>query len=161
MAEETDESANLLIEEHGRGVYLYRANGENAVQMDTYAGKQTVLHCTALGKCVLANLPESRIEEIVRTHGHPTRTDNTITDPSELRAELKTVCERRYAVDDEERLPGLRCVAGPVVLSDGTVMGAISVAGPICRMKGDWYQSELPKLVVSVTNVVEMNIEYS
>lgn len=161
LAEVTGESANLLIEEHGRGVYLYRADGENAVQVDTFAGKQTALHCTALGKCILANLPESRVEEILRTHGLPARTDDTITDPDELRGELETVRERGYAFDDEERLPGVRCVAAPVVLSDGTVMGAISVAGPTSRMRGELFRSELPEKVVSATNVVEINLEYS
>lgn len=161
LAEGTGESANLLIEEHGRGVYLYRANGENAVQVDTYAGKRTSLHCTALGKCILANLPERRVEEIIRSHGLPARTDNTITDPDELWEELEAVRERGYAFDDEERLSGIRCVAAPVVLSDGSVMGAISVAAPTSRMKDEWFRSELPEKVVSATNVVEINIEYS
>jgi DNA-binding IclR family transcriptional regulator len=161
LAEETGELGNLLVEEHGRGVYLYRARGGNAVRVDTFSGKRTALHCTALGKSILANLPESRVEEIVRTHGLPARTDKTITDRDDLWGELEAIRERGYAFDDEERLPGMRCVAAPVVLSDGTVKGAISVTGPISRMKDEWYRSELPEMVVSATNIVEVNIEYS
>lgn len=160
LAEETREMANLLVEEHGRGVFLYRAKGADAVHMDTHAGKRVHLHTTGFGKSILAHLPEARVEAILDRHGLPGVTPNTITDRNRLMDELAEVRERGYAYDDEERLEGLRCVAAPIVV-DGTVLGAVSVSGPKSRMTGEWYTEELPELTTSTANVIEINSTYA
>lgn len=160
LAEETREMANLLVEEHGRGVFLYRAKGADAVHMDTHAGKRVPLHTTGFGKSILAHLPEERVERILDRHGLPTVTPNTITDRERLLEELETVRERGYAYDDEERLEGLRCVAAPIVV-DGDVLGAVSVSGPKSRIRGEYYREELPSLVMSTANVIEINSTYA
>ncbi|MFC6862839.1 IclR family transcriptional regulator [Halomicroarcula sp. GCM10025817] len=159
LAEKTGEMVNAAVEEHGQGVYITRHEGQQAVSVDTYAGKRVYLHCTALGKAILAELPEPRVDEILDEHGMPQRTENTITDPDELKAELETIRERGYAYDREERLPGLRCVAAPVV-TDG-VVAALSVSGPTTRIKGDMFHEEIPELLLSAANVVEINMAYS
>lgn len=152
--------ANLLVEEHGRGVFLYRAKGADAVHMDTHAGKRVPLHTTGFGKSILAHLPAKRVETILDRHGLPSVTSGTITDRAALYEELETVRERGYAYDDEERLEGLRCVAAPIVVNE-TVLGAVSVSGPKSRMQRDWYTDELPSLVMSAANVIEINSTYA
>lgn len=159
LAEETGEMVNAAVEEHGEGVYITREEGHQAVSVDTYAGKRVNLHCTALGKAILAELPDSRVDEILDQHGLPERTEHTITDPDELKAELEAVRERGYAYDREERLPGLRCIAAPVVTD--RVVAALSVSGPTTRMQGDLFQEEIPELLLSSANVVEINMAYS
>jgi DNA-binding IclR family transcriptional regulator len=161
LAEETGELANLLVEEHGKGVYLCRAKGGRAVRLDTYAGMRVHLHCTALGKAILAYLPEERVREIIDTHGLPSRTDTTITDEATLFAELEEVRERGVAHDEEERLAGLRCVAAPIKNLDGNALGAISVSGPTSRMKGDRFDETVPEELISTANVIELNLNYS
>lgn len=161
LAEKTGETANVAVEEHGEGVYITRAKGTKAVTDDTYAGKRVKLHCTALGKTILAELPEERVDEIVDTHGLPARTENTITDRAELKSELAEIRERGYAYDREERLSGLRCVAAPVVSEDGDLVAALSVAGPTTRIEGDRFHEEIPKLLRSAVNVIEINLMYS
>ena len=161
LAAETGELAHLLTEEHGRGVYLCREEGSDAVQLDTYPGMRVHLHCTALGKAILAYLPDERVDEIVDRHGLPGRTAQTITDESELRSELETVRERGYAVDDEERLAGLRCLAAPINDPHGRPLGAVSVSGPTSRMEGARFETDLPEQLLGVANVVELNINYS
>ncbi|WP_284011423.1 IclR family transcriptional regulator [Haloarcula pelagica] len=161
LAEKTGEMANAAVEEHGQGVYITRAEGTEAVTVDTYAGKRVKLHCTALGKTILAELPEERVDEILDTHGLPARTENTITDRAELKAELDDVRERGYAYDREERLPGLRCVAAPVVPEGGDIVAALSVSGPTTRIEGDLFHEEIPELLRSAANVVEINLVYS
>ncbi|MFC7222484.1 IclR family transcriptional regulator [Halalkalicoccus sp. GCM10025322] len=160
LAEETREMANLLVEEHGRGVFLYRAKGADAVHMDTHAGKRVHLHTTGFGKAILAHLPEERVDRILDRHGLPAVTPSTITDRERLLAELETVRERGYAYDDEERLEGLRCVAAPIVV-DGDVLGAVSVSGPRSRIRDEYYREELPSLVMSTANVIEINSTYA
>lgn len=161
LATETGELASLLVEEHGKGVYLYRAKGSRAVRLETYAGMRVHLHCTALGKAIIAYLPEPRVQEIVDAHGLPERTSTTITDEETLSAELEEIRERGYACDREERIAGLRCVAAPIKDLDGRAIGAISVSGPTNRMKGTRFDEEIPEQVLSTANVIELNLNYS
>jgi len=161
LAEDTGELANLLVEEHGKGVYLCRAKGSRAVRLDTYAGMRVHLHCTALGKAILAHLPDGRVREIIDAHGLPERTETTITDETTLLEELEETRERGYAYDKEERLAGLRCVAAPIRNLDGNALGAISVSGPTSRMKGERFGEGIPEELISTANVIELNLNYS
>lgn len=161
LAEDTGELANLLVEEHGVGVYLFRAKGKQAVNLDTHAGKRVNLHCTSLGKAVLAYLPEERVDEILDRRGMPARTANTITTREELEAELDAIRERGYAKDNGERFAGLRCVAAPITDADDRAIGAVSIAGPTSRMKGEAFESEVAERVRSAANVIELNLTYS
>ena len=161
LAEETGELANLMIEEHGRGIYLHRAQGRQAVNVDANAGTRVYLHSTGLGKAILAHLPEERVDAIVDTHGLPEITENTVTDRSTLDRRLGEIRERGYAIDDEERLPGLRCIAAPILSNENRVLGAISVSAPTHRLRDDQFQTTMPNKVREVANVIELNITYS
>ncbi|SDN23626.1 transcriptional regulator, IclR family [Halogranum gelatinilyticum] len=160
LAAETGELANLLVEEQGMGVYLMRAKGDDAVDLDTYAGLRTNLHTTALGKAILAYLPKSRVEEIVEHRGLETKTPKSIGTREELFDVLDDIRERGYAIDDGERLEGLRCLAAPVKASSGEVLGAISVSAPASRVSDEDLYGQLPERVLSAANVVELNINY-
>jgi DNA-binding IclR family transcriptional regulator len=157
LAEQTGEVAQVMVEEHGKGVYLHKAVGENGVHTAAYPGARKYLHCTALGKAILAHLPEERVDEIVDRHGLPGKTEATITDRATLDAELEEIRERGVAVDDEEILQGLRCIGAPLTGHDGELYGAISVSGPTSRFKGERFESELPETVRGVANVIQIN----
>jgi DNA-binding IclR family transcriptional regulator len=160
LAEETGEVASMMIPEHGRGVYLYRNRGEQAMPVKSNIGKHVDLHCRASGKAILSKLPEQRVEEIIEDKGLVRRTDRTITDRDELRAELEQISRRGYAVNDGELREGLRCVGAPVT-RDGTVVGAISVSGPVGRIHGERFEEEIPQLVQNAANIVEITVSYS
>ncbi|UPM44991.1 IclR family transcriptional regulator [Halocatena salina] len=160
LADETNEMANLLIEEHGMGVFLLKANSEQAVNLDTHAGMRVYLHTTALGKAILAHLPHKRVEEIVDHHGLPKAAEKTVTDRAELTAKLTEIRERGYAFDDEERLNGLRCVAMPITTTDDEVLGAISVSGPTSRMGEKRFTKDIPEKLSNAKNIIELNVEY-
>lgn len=161
LAADTGDVANLLVEENGRGVYLWSAEGENAVPLDIQPGKHVHLHATALGKCILAHLPESTVEEIIDRRGLPAETPNTITDEDELRAELDAVRERGYAIDDEERVSGMRCIGTAVKSESGNVIGAISVSGPTSAMSMDRLNDALAEQLLGAANVIELKVAYS
>ncbi|GAB3671439.1 IclR family transcriptional regulator [Halopiger thermotolerans] len=161
LAEETGEHANLMIEEHGKGIFLNKFKGEDAVTLDTHIGKRVHLHTTALGKTILAYRPESTVDEIIDRHGLPAVTERTITDEDELKAQLAEIRERGYAVDDEERVLGMRCIAAPICDENDEPLGAISVSGPTNRFTGDRFDEEIPKHVLSTANVIEVNMTYS
>jgi DNA-binding IclR family transcriptional regulator len=157
LAEESGDMAQFMIEEHGEGVYLYKAEPPRGVRTTAGVGDRRPLHCTGLGKSILSCLPEERVHEILDRRGMPAQTEHTITDPDDLMDELETVRERGYAVDDQEIQPGLRCVAAPVNPDNTGVVGAVSVSGPTGRFKGDRLETELPELVTSAANVIEIN----
>ncbi|MFW6435405.1 MAG: IclR family transcriptional regulator, partial [Halovenus sp.] len=161
LADETGELVNLLVEEHGQGVYVCRVRGDRAVNVEANTSDRVHLHSTALGKVILAYSDEDRVNQILDAHGLPATTERTITDPDELRAELSEIRERGVAFDRQERIAGLCCVAVPILDDDRRPVGAISVSGPKSRMKGERLESELPERLESAANVVELNRTYS
>jgi len=161
LAETTGEQARLVVERDGHGITLYQAAGENVDDPPTYAGRVEDLHCTAAGKAFLAELPEDRLDELLSGHPLPYRTENTITDPSELRETLAEIRDRGVAFDDEERDAGVRCVASAISDREGELLGAISVSGPSDRIDDERFRSEIPSRLRNVVGVVEFNTTYS
>jgi DNA-binding IclR family transcriptional regulator len=161
LAEDTGDLANLVVEEHGRGVHLYLSRGKKAVNLDSYPGMRSYLHTTATGKAILAHLPPDRVDAIVERHGLVRRTENTITDGESLAEELATVRDRGFALDRQERLNGLRCVAAPILTNDDELLGAVSVSGPVKRFGDTRFREELPSVVSGVADVIAINSEYN
>jgi len=161
LAKETGEIANVMVEEHGRGVYLHIAEGDQAVNLDTSVGSRQYLHTCALGKAMLATMDRERVDEIIDTHGLPRKTPNTVTDRSALLEELETVQDRGVAFDGEERAQGIRCVATAVTDRHDRLLGAISVAAPASRMKGDRFHEEIPEQVRNAAEIAGINASYS
>jgi len=161
LAEQTGEHTNLMIEEHGKGIFLYKARGPDAVQLDTHAGMRVHLQTTALGKSILAFRPREEVKAIIERHGLPAVTEQTISDEEALFDELDEVRERKYAYDDEERVKGMRCVAAPITNEEGRAIAAISVSGPKSRMRGETFQEEIPNLLLRSANVIEVNLSHA
>lgn len=161
LARQTDERAQFIVPEHGYGIYLYRAIGDHAVQTDSRIGKHIGLHASSAGKAILANMSDERVDEILEKRGLPAVTEHTITDPDVLEKELAGIRERGYAINKEESTQGLRAVGVPIVGPDDEVLGALSVSGPTHRMKGEWFESEIPDMILGAANEVELNITFS
>lgn len=158
LAEESGELALLMVEEGGMGVYLDKAKGENAIDVDASIGRHAYLHNRALGKAILAFMSGAEVESILDEHGLPETSENTITDRDELTEELATIREREVAFNDQESIDGFRGVGVPI-LDGNSVLGAISVAGPTARMKGDRFHDDLPELLERARNVVELTVQ--
>lgn len=161
LVEETEERCQFIVEEHGRGVYLHRETGSRAVWTDSGLGKRIYLHATASGKAVLATLPEERVKQILDRWGFLKLTENTITDRATLFDELDAIREQGFAVNKEESTDGLRAVGVPITDSSGKLIGALSVSGPSHRMKGEWFNQEIPTLLLGTANEIELNLKYS
>lgn len=160
LARSTGELANLMVEENGMGIHLYLSKGEDAVVFDTHAGKIYPLHNNALGKSILAHLPDDQVTDIIESRGLQSTTDHTIADAGDLLEELETIRERGYAFDDQERLEGLRCVGAPIVV-DGEVQGSVSVSGPASRIKGTYFEEDLPGKVRETADLIRITMKYS
>jgi IclR family KDG regulon transcriptional repressor len=159
LADTTGEVAQFAIGEHNRAVYLCKEKGETAVETASRVGTGQPLHSTALGRCLLATRPPAAREEIVTALDLTPETAHTITDPETLLAACRDVAQRGYAVDDEENVSGLRCVAAPVHVPDG-LRGAISVSGPVERLPADRVETDIASAVTRSANIIELNAQH-
>jgi len=159
LAEQTGERALFTVEEHGRGFFIHRNTGENAVPTNQQSLASYGLHTIASGKAILAHLPEQRIVEILDDKGLPAVTDNTISSRETLFEELERVRRDGIAFNDGESIDGLRAVAVPLMGSEGVVHGAISISGSNHRLTGEYYEDELPNLLYRTANELELSIE--
>lgn len=160
LAEQTNERAQFIAEEHERAVYVHRKAGSHAVHTDPGLGKREYLHAVSAGKAILAEWPDERIQEYIRKTGLPKLTSNTITDEAYLLQELSEIRERGYSINDQENIEGLRAV-GVSVLDEDDVVGALSLSGPSNRMHGEWFEQELPEMLMGSANEIELNLLYS
>lgn len=160
LAAETGEHANLMVEEHGRGVFLYKAEGEKALRLDTHIGMRIPLHTAALGKAIMAHQPREHVESILEKHGLKRITENTITDRQELYDELETIRQQGFAIDNGERVEGTRCLAAPILDSSGEAIAAVSVSGPKSRLHDDHLKTTIRNAVERTTNIIRVNINY-
>jgi DNA-binding IclR family transcriptional regulator len=157
LAGKSGEMALFTVEEHGLGVCLYRALGDDAVDTALYIGRRDTLHHTAVGKAILAHLPEKRVREIVDHRGLPAITPETITDEEALFEELAEVREQGFAFNQEESIPGLVGVGAPILEQNGDVVGAVSIIGPDSRMDEDRFYGELPDMITRSVNIIQVN----
>jgi IclR family acetate operon transcriptional repressor len=132
LCERTHELVHLATLDHGEVVTIERIEGKHPVSLQTGVGARRPVYCTASGKAIVAYLPTETVDRIL-AQAMPAYTPRTITSPAAMHEHLAEVRRLGYAIDDEERIEGVRCAAAPVFGHDGSVVGAISVAAPIQR----------------------------
>lgn len=159
LALRTDEVVWFLAEDYGKAVYVDRAMTENALRMESRIGERSHMHYLAGGKAIMAQMSDERVNEIIDRHGLPRRTEQTITDPDELLAELESVRNRGVAFNDEEEIENVRAVGVPIEF-EGKTVGALTVGGPASRLNGDRFTEELPNVLLEVEDEIELKVSF-
>lgn len=118
-------------------VVLDRVDSPKPLRMVAELGTREPAYCTAFGKVLLAFSIDWRQRDAFKGLRFRSYTQNTITSAARLREALARVRDRGYAVDDQEHLDGVRCVACPVRNHEGKVIAAVSVSGPSFRLTDD------------------------
>jgi DNA-binding IclR family transcriptional regulator len=139
VARETMETAHLAIAVGGDIVFIDRVGSRNPLSVTTQIGAREPMHCTALGKAILAFLGDAEVKEMVRP---PLKryTRNTTTTLSRLRQVLRSAKTNGYAVDDGEFADGIRCVAAPILNDQGYPIAAVGISAPGFRLPRDKVQ---------------------
>lgn len=132
LAEQTGETANLAIEEDFGLIYLLQVESPNPIRASFKSGEIAYLHSSGIGKAIMAHMTEPQLSRIFE-RSLPAFTAKTITEPDALRAELDRIRDGGWAIDDEERSIGMRCVAAPIQSPIGDVVAGVSVSGPTTR----------------------------
>lgn len=152
LAQSTGETSFLAVYNEGEIVYLYKAEGTQSIRTTAQLGSRKPVHCTALGKAILASFSLEEVDRILEIKGMEKFTERTITERHEFHEELSRIRVQGYAIDDEEVELGLTCYAVPVFNYTGRVVGAISMAGPTIRMVEN-RESFTQKLMESVLQI--------
>jgi IclR family transcriptional regulator, KDG regulon repressor len=130
----TNEVIHLVVYDQGEVVYIEKLEGNETLRMHSKVGKRAPMHCTSVGKAILAYLPSNVVLDILDRKGMPMHTDKTITNKDSFLQELIEVRKRGYALDLEENEYGITCIAVPIFDHLGKVIAAVSISGPTMRM---------------------------
>lgn len=147
------ETVNVSILDHRTdlqgycGLIIHQESSQRGINANTRIGSLRECYCSAVGKCLLAFSDAVDLNYYMQ---HPLKkcAKNTITDSQALIEEIERVRHNGYAIDDEEGDDDLFCIGVPI-LADGTAIGAISISGPIQRMKNE----DLPRKIQFMTDL--------
>ncbi|SFP30041.1 transcriptional regulator, IclR family [Oscillibacter sp. PC13] len=128
------ETAHCAVEHQESVIYLDKVEATGSISINTQIGTQNYMHCTGVGKCILAYMPTDYQENILSAP-LKTMTYNTITNSEQLREEIRKIRESGFAIDNEEVEVGLSCVAVPVFSAPDKVACSISISGMTPRVQ--------------------------
>lgn len=134
LMEASGETVNLGIEDNGEVVFISQVESHDTLRAFFRAGSRGAMHASGVGKALLAEFPEHRVRQICALRRLERFTEHTITDLGELLRELVQGRRNGWALDDEERTLGMRCVAAPIFNEHGEAIAGVSVSGPAVRV---------------------------
>lgn len=134
LMQEAGETVNLAILNQHRVVFIAQIECEEVMRMAVKIGSVGPLHASAVGKAILAHMPQEYIDQAVSQLSFPLLTEKTLTKPTSYLKELEKVRQSGFALDDEEQSLGLRCIAAPVFNEFAEPISALSISGPTVRV---------------------------
>lgn len=134
VLDEAQETVHLCILDKGEVLYVEKLEPERSVRLASRVGRRSPAYCTSVGKAMLAELPSTEVDAIIKQSGLKRITPRTIVTAELLKEELRLIHSRGYAIDDEEYEDGVRCVGAAVRDHSGRPVAAISVSGPAFRL---------------------------
>ena len=130
----TGETVNLAVLDKNESVYIAKKESTHSVRISTNVGKHLPLHCTAIGKSILACMHRPEAEAIINQLEFRPYTENTITDKNRLLREIDRAMQEGVAYDHQEYQIGVSCVAAPLYYRKFSPIAAVSVSGPSFRI---------------------------
>lgn len=147
LNQRTGQTVHLAAYENGQVVYIDKLDSVHAVRMYSQVGVPAALHCTAVGKVLLAAQPKRQREALLNSIEYRAFTPNTITGPDQLRDELDKVREQGWAQDRAEHESFINCIGAPVTDRSGRVVGAVSISVPDVLLSYEQVVELLPDLL--------------
>ncbi|WP_050769363.1 IclR family transcriptional regulator [Blastopirellula marina] len=160
LRDATQETVLLGVLSGGHGVVVEQLLSPQAVKVMVEIGHQFPLHTSAPGKVMVAHLPTAEMEEIVAQIDFMRYTNNTITDRTAYIQELERVREHGFAVDREEQVEGVNCIAAPIRNRRNEVIAAIWVTGPSARFKKASLET-IRRVTIEQANVISGRIGWA
>lgn len=124
----------MAILEQNEGVLVEKIEPPGLFKLATWIGKRMEVHCTGVGKALIAYLPEEEVDRLVKEHSLPCHNQKTVGSARKLKQQLLQIKNLRYSVDDEEDEIGLRCIGSPIFDHTLRPIAAISLAGTTAQI---------------------------
>jgi DNA-binding IclR family transcriptional regulator len=150
----TDMTVHMAVLDRDEVVLVAKVDRPGVPRVATWIGKRVDLHCTSLGKCLMAHLPEADQDRLMRQRALLRHNENTIVSPLRLKEELAKVRTVGYAMDDEEEEIGIRCIGAPVWNWERRVVAAVSVTGTTSRITEDtcdWIAGQVSQTALAIS----------
>ncbi|CAH0991160.1 Transcriptional repressor IclR [Sinobacterium norvegicum] len=155
LTEQTGETANLAIADQGDVVFVSQVESHNPIRAFFRSGTRGFMHTSGIGKALLATFRRAEVEKILQKKGCPEFTEKSITSPTALFADLAQIKQRGWALDDEERYSGMRCVAAPIYNAFSEAIAGVSVSGPTVRFPDDAIAEIAPMVKKAAQEITE------
>jgi len=159
LVQEVDETVNLGARAGDDLVIVHALESSQQIRKGATVGEKDNWHTSGLGKAIMSTLPAVEIGKLLTEHALVELTPRSLTTADDLHRELSRVRERGYAVDDEESVEGLRCVAVPIRDATGAARYAMSVSAPSYRLPHARVQ-EVGAAIRAQTQVLEALLDY-
>lgn len=134
LSRRTGEGTSLAVLRDGVVTIIAKREPEGPVRVVQEIGATRPIYCTAVGKVLAAWLPEQELEGVIRRTVFEGKTAKTITSPTAFRRELARIRATGFAIDNEEHIEGIRCIATPVRDYSGEVRASLCIVGPKSRL---------------------------
>lgn len=142
------ETVHLVIRQQDELIYVEKVEGPHTLRISSHVGKTAPIHCTGVGKAILAYQDEKEVDRILLSGKLESFTEFTVTDVNEIKKQLDFTREHGYSMDDEEIELGLKCIAAPIFDHNGNAIASISCASPKMRLTED----RLPVVIEGIKN---------
>ncbi len=149
LMSETESEVEFLVEEVGRINLVFHSEDVSHDRVRLFA------HNTAAGKAILAEYSQEKVEAILDRWGLPKQAPNTITDEDEFFAQLEDVSKNGYSYNDRECFEGYHGIGAAIEGLDGSVMGALTIGGPVYRVSEDTLNNELAEVLLDAVDDIE------
>ena len=156
LMEKSGETANLGLAEDDSVVFVSQVETHQAIRAFFRPGTRSPFHASGIGKAVLAHLSTERVTAIIRGTGLEIFTARTLADAQSLSRDLAEIRRRGWSVDDEERHPGMRCVASAIFNEFAEPIGGISVSGPTARVTPERVEQLGPVVHAAALEITSM-----
>jgi len=153
---ETGETCNVGLLDQDQVVYVGRVEGTARVRMQLRVGSRVPLHCTAIGKLLLAEQHKNVRTRILTAGQFESFTTNTLIKPRDLEAEFTTIRSQGYSFNNEEYVEGLTAIAVAIRDSQNKAIAALAIHAPLIRMDRETAVSYLPSLTEKAEQIAEM-----
>lgn len=152
---EIGETVHMAVLDDYEVLYINKQESTSSIRIVTDVGVKLPAHCTGLGKALLSGLSRLELQFMVKNKGLSKHTESTITNFDDLWKEMKLIKSRGYAMDEQEFVEGLRCVAVPIFNHSGEIAAALSISGPVSRMRDEKIERGMECLLKAAAEISE------
>lgn len=161
LSQITKETVLLTAVNGRKGIVLERVESEEPIRCSIFQPGATIpLHCGASSKVLMAYLTEEEWNRVINKEGLTRFTPDTITDENQLKAHLKEIKKKGYAISDQEVDRDVRAVAAPILNGAGELLAGLSITGPVFRINKKKLDG-LGKLVMEYSRKISMQLGYN